>query len=277
MRKQGQSQLDYLWVNYGNRFVSDTLEKGSIPTSELLQQLVTGISNDSVNTIKVIGDKLVGNNKSGNPIFSIDISEITTGGRAITNFGKRYITYEDINNGCEYPKDTPVYFLRFSDDSELLAKIDEYKGQETNSVILNISKNLISADLKINNEDSIVPIKETFKGIKADLKIDPNIESIKLTKELEGLKAKIILDNEGRSLKFKYLTLSDYLNIENPDSTTVYFIKDKKYFYFGKYIIGQGSVNLDNYYTKQEIDNNLATKQYVDDLLSDIGLNWKSI
>lgn len=278
-RLPGQSQLDYLWSNYGSYFVSDSLEEGSIPSSQLLQEITSNISDNAVNSLKVINGELVGSNIKGEQIFSIDISEFVTGGRSIVSFGKRYIADEDIANGCTYPKDTPVYSLRFSDDSELIAPIDQYQGVETNSIVVSIDNNQVSSSLKINNSNSIVPIKETANGIQADLKISSKVESIQLTKELEGLKAKILLDNAGRTLKFKLLTQSDY-DVLDPDTTTIYFIEGQSYFYFGSYLIGDGSTNLDNYYTKTEIDNlqsDLASKQYVDEQLSDIGLGWKSI
>lgn len=246
IREQGQSQLDYLWVNYGK-----PLELNKILTIEQIQELVNGVSDSSVTNIQVINNQLVGYNQKGDKIFSINIQDIN---KTPISFSKRYITQEDIDTGCTYKKGTSVYSLLFSDGSELIVKIDEYQGEITNSINITVSNNTISGKLRIDNGTSVIPLKETNNGVVADLKISSDTESIEFTKELDGLKAKIILDNEGKSLKFKYLTLDNYLAIEDPDPTTVYFIQGKKYFYFGRYAIGNGETNLDDYYTKDEID-----------------------
>ena len=276
-RRTGQSQLDYLWTNYGGYSVSSVLEENSIPTTELLQKLVDNLKQESLNSIKVVGDRLVGTNSDGEILFTIDIDDITTTGKSLTNFGKRYITNVDVENGCELPEESPVYFIRFSDNTELIAPIDQYCGIETNSVVVTIDSNQIYANVKINNQDSIVTLNETAQGLQADLKVSSDEDSIQLTKELEGLKAKILLDNAGRVLKFKLMSLDEYQNLPIKDTTTVYFLRNKKYFYFGEYLIGEGASNLDDYYTKQEIDDNIATKQYVQDSLADVGMNWKSV
>lgn len=276
-RRPGQSQLDYLWTNYGGYSVSSVLEENSIPTTELLQKLVDNLKQESLNSIKVVGDRLVGTNSDGKILFTIDIDDITTTGKSLTNFGKRYITNVDVENGCEFPEESPVYFIRFSDNTELIAPIDQYCGIETNSVVVTIDSNQIYANVKINNQDSIVTLNETAQGLQADLKVSSDEDSIQLTKELEGLKAKILLDNAGRVLKFKLMSLDEYQNLPIKDTTTVYFLRNKKYFYFGEYLIGEGASNLDDYYTKQEIDDNIATKQYVQDSLADVGINWKSV
>lgn len=276
-RRPGQSQLDYLWTNYGGYSVSSVLEENSIPTTELLQKLVNNLKQESLNSIKVVGDRLVGTNSDGEILFTIDIDDITTTGKSLTNFGKRYITNVDVENGCELPEESPVYFIRFSDNTELIAPIDQYCGIETNSVVVTIDSNQIYANVKINNQDSIVTLNETAQGLQADLKVSSDEDSIQLTKELEGLKAKILLDNAGRVLKFKLMSLDEYQNLPIKDTTTVYFLRNKKYFYFGEYLIGEGASNLDDYYTKQEIDDNIATKQYVQDSLADVGMNWKSV
>lgn len=276
-RIPGQSQLDYLWTNYGGYSVSSVLEENSIPTTELLQKLVDNLKQESLNSIKVVGDRLVGTNSDGEILFTIDIDDITTTGKSLTNFGKRYITNVDVENGCELPEESPVYFIRFSDNTELIAPIDQYCGIETNSVVVTIDSNQIYANVKINNQDSIVTLNETAQGLQADLKVSSDEDSIQLTKELEGLKAKILLDNAGRVLKFKLMSLDEYQNLPIKDTTTVYFLRNKKYFYFGEYLIGEGASNLDDYYTKQEIDDNIATKQYVQDSLADVGMNWKSV
>lgn len=250
VRSPGQSQLDFLWVNYGG-----PLEQDLIPSIDQLQKLLNGLSDSSITNIRVVNNKLVGYNKNNEEVFSVDIEDIN---KTPVSFTKRYITQEDIDKGCTYKKGTPVYSIIFSDNSELIAKIDEYQGDITNSIDIRVSDHIISGKLRVNNDKSLVLLKETNDGIVGDLKISPNVESIELTRELEGLKAKIILDNKGKTLKFKYLTLTDYLAIENPDPTTVYFIQGKKYFYFGRYAIGNGETNLDDYYTKDEIDAKLA-------------------
>lgn len=276
-RLPGQSQLDYLWVNYGSYSVSNTIEEDSIPTTALLTQLVNKVSDDSVNSLSVVGNNLVGTNISGGQLFSLDISELTTGGKSIVEFGKRYITEEDVNNGIDIPVNTPVYFLKFSDGTQLVTEISDYKGVETSSIVINIRDTTVQASLKINNEDSITPIIETDKGVKVDLKLSPQDSSVQLSKQLDGLKAQIILDNQGRELKFKLLSLSEYLSLSTKDTTTVYFIEGEQYFYFGEYLIGNESTNLDNYYTKDEINNlhsNLVTEQKLNDTLSELGMDW---
>lgn len=275
-RKPGQSQLDYLWENYGSRFVSDKLESDSIPSGELLQSIVQDINDSSITDFNVINGQLIGYNKKGERVSFVNLSDL---GKVPISFQKRYITQEDIDNGCTYKKGTPVYSLLFSDKTELIAKIDEYQGDITNSIALEVSGNTISGKLRIDNGKSVVLLKETVGGIVADLKISSDDESVQLTKEFDGLKAKILLDNEGRTLKFKYLTLSDYLAIEEPDSTTIYFIKGKKYFYFGKYAVGTGETNLDNYYTKDEIDAKLKVLDPSDtgELLLQVQKNTKDL
>lgn len=271
-RKPGQSQLDYLWTNYGYYSVSDKLEDETIPSSKLLKNIAEQISNESLTDIKIINNYLVGFNKLGDDIFSLDITDIISKGKTIVEFGKKYV-----EENSKYEVGTPVYFLKFSDDSELIVPIDNYSGSETKSIVVTLKNDQIFANLKINNQNTIVPIMQTDNGIRAELLISEDQESIQLTKDLEGLKAKIILDNSGLSLKFKYLSLEDYNSLEQKDPTTVYFIKDKSYFYFGENIIGKEQTTLDNYYTKQEIDENLATKEYISEQLSNAGFSWKSI
>lgn len=275
-RKPGQSQLDYLWSNYGQYSVSDVLEADTIPTSGLLQNLVDKLSSGTVESLKVVNGVLVGININNEQTFSLDISEITNNGRTITNFGRRYITSSDVDNGCSYPINTPVYYIKFSDDAEFIAQIDSYEGYETNSIVITINNGQVSGKLKINNEDSVVTLEESKKGVKADLKISKAEEGeITLSKELDGLKAKINLDG-NRSLKFKMLPLNEYLYLTEKDETTVYFIEGKNYFYFGENLIG--SVNLDEYFTKDEMnDIKSELEKYIDDSLSDVGINWNFI
>lgn len=261
-RVQGQSQLDYLWVNFGPYSISKTFEENSIPTSKSVKDIVDTLQTDAVHSIKTVGKELICSNINGEVLSRINISDLINQGKTVIEFGRKYITDESV----EYPSGTPVYFIKFSDGTELLTEIDQYSGKNTDSISVNVDDNQIQANLKINNENSLIPILETEKGIKADLKVSNEDSSVKLSKELEGLKAKIVLDNEGRILKFKLLSLREYLDLANPDKTTVYFIKDRRYFYFGSNLIGDGTTDFDSYYTKDEVDNKFATKDQLNDI-----------
>lgn len=258
-RVPGQSQLDYLWTNFGPYAVSNVVSDDNIPTTKFVTDLINTIQFDAISSLQVINGYLVGFNQSNEEVFRIDVTEITTNGKSITNFGKRYITEEDVNNGISLPLDSPVYYIRFSDGTELVSQIDTYQGFETDTAVITINdQGQISSNVKLDNEGTVVTLSASTKGIKADIKVVNNEGGIQLTKELEGLKAQIILSNPDKILKFKYLTQQSYSELTNVDETTVYFIEGKQYFYFGNHQIGgSGSVDLSEYYTKAEVDNKL--------------------
>lgn len=270
-RKPGQSQLDYLWTNFGGYSVSSTLEEDTIPTADALQALVKSVSDTALSSLKVVNGFLIGTNSEGQELSRIDMTEFASGGKNVIEFGKRYITAEDA--GIRYEEGTPVYFLKFSDNTELVTPIDQYSGAATSSVIVRVTaNNQIQANVRINNIDSIVPLTETISGLKADLQISAQNESILLSKELDGLRAKIKL-NDSKDLKFKLLTAADFESLVQKDNTTIYLLEDKNYFYFGDTLIG--NINADQFYTKEDINNIFATKESVDNL--EVGMSWNNL
>ena len=123
-RKPGQSQLDYLWVNFGNYSITNNTKEDysqTIPSTELVLELLKNLSSQSVGSITIVDNKLTGSSVDGNQIFSIDISSLLTIS-PISGFGRRYITEEDKDS--EYPIGTYCYYIKLSNGIEFLAPID---------------------------------------------------------------------------------------------------------------------------------------------------------
>lgn len=188
-RAPKQSQLDYLWVNFGNYSVSSDGKSGTIPTYDLIAELLESIKNDALHELKVIGSYLIGNNLLNEEIFRIDISQLTSNGNSVVKFGKRYV--EEGDSQIQFEVGTPIYYIQLSDGTELATAIEGeiYTGSETNTVVVNVQDSKIYANLKINNGDSVVTLNETSKGVQADLKLNEEDSLIKLTKSSKGLKA----------------------------------------------------------------------------------------
>lgn len=188
-RAPKQSQLDYLWVNFGNYSVSSNGESGTIPTYDLIADLLESIKNDALHELKVVGSKLIGYNLLNEEIFKVDISQLTSSGNSIIAFGKRYV--EEGDSQIQFEVGTLIYYIKLSDGTELATAIEGevYTGSETNTIVVNVSDSKIYANLKINNGDSVVTLNETSKGIQADLKLNEEDSLIKLTKSSKGLKA----------------------------------------------------------------------------------------
>lgn len=200
-RAPKQSQLDYLWVNFGDYSVSTSTVNGiipsnTIPSAELVSNLLENIKNSSLNNLKVINNKLIGYNINNEKIFEIDITQLSQGGSSIVEFGKRYVTEEDTD--IQFPVGTPIYYIELSDGRQLAVEASEggvlYTGAETKSIVVNIQDGQISANLKLDNTDSVINLSETSKGLKADLKIDDN-SPIKLIKHDGVLKAEMDTDS----------------------------------------------------------------------------------
>lgn len=201
-REPKQSQLDYLWANFGKYSVQTSDSDKQIPTIGLVYELLEGIRNQAVHSLKIVGKYLIYYNINGNEICKIDISELQNGegssespvsGNTIESFGIRYITNTDVSNGCQFSEGTSVRYLRLSDGREFITGADGYSGIETNSVIVTIEGNQISAKLKLDNEDTVIELSESGKGLKANLKIDDE-SLIKFTKGTKGLKAEMDTD-----------------------------------------------------------------------------------
>lgn len=188
-REPKQSQLDYLWKNFGEYSVSTSEYDKQIPTLGLVQELLDTIRNQALHSLQVVGYKLIGTNINGNKLCEIDISQLTSDGRSIVEFGKRYV--KDTDKEIQHPVGTPIYYIKLADGTELAVEANEggivYSGSETSTVVINIEEGQIRANLKTDNEDSVINLSESSKGLRADLIIDPE-SNVKATKTANGLK-----------------------------------------------------------------------------------------
>lgn len=279
MRQKGQSQLDYLWANFGSFAVSDNFTdnpEGTILSQKALEGFIK--ETNGIDDLKIVetneGPKLVAYT-NGVEVANLSIPS----GVSIQAFGRRTITQADKNKGCALDLGTQVYYIMLSNGNEYLTPT--VTGKDTKSIALSLVENAIYADLKINNQDSIVELNTTPEGIQARLRISNDSSSIILSEDVKGLRGDIVLNGANKFLQFSLVTLEEYNSLPEKDETTMYFIKGKPFFYFGDTLMmgeTSGTVDLDNYYNKQDIDqllSNYVTHPYLQGKLDE--LNWNNI
>lgn len=166
-RKPGQSQLDYLWVTFGNYTVSSNLkEEDSIPTSELVSELLESVKKEAIHSLKIVGSRLIGYSISGTQIVSIDLPSASG---SITDFGKRQVTAEDVANGCHFKEGQTVYYIEMGDGSLLMAEAEDSELVTRLSVELKELKTTVIENANalsiINSEDEnqVGSLKNTLK------------------------------------------------------------------------------------------------------------------
>lgn len=277
------SQLDYLWVNYSDFSVSNTPTDN--PNTILTQEAVLSIIKEfgDISSVDVVLKGglyyLVVTDSSGAIVNEKPIPS----GISIQSFTKRTVTQSDRDKGCELPLNSLVYAILLSDGNEYLAPISTYKGYESRTIITSIINDSIYAELKINNQSSIVSLLDTSDGLSANLKLAQG--GIQFTETPDGLQGDVILQNSDKFVKFCLLTIEEYEQLSNDnqvDDTTMYFIEGARFFYWGKYLMmgSESSIVLDNYYTKQEVDqklNQYVTKDYLQTELDKVTINWNEL
>ena len=181
-RKPGQSQLDYLWVNYAEFSVSK--EPTENPDQILTQGAINSILQEfhGVSSVKVIEEednKILEVKNSDGKVFTYPLPASIT----ITSFTKRQITQADRNKGCALSLNTWVYAIMLSDGNEYIAPIDKYIGNSSEAIIVDVLENVIYAELKISNRNSIVSLGIFDDGLSADLNISKDTEGISFEKK----------------------------------------------------------------------------------------------
>lgn len=266
-RIQGQSQLDYLWVNFGNVNVSSTLTnnpENTLLTQKAIQQFV----NSGINDIKVItkdNNNYLDSYDSSGQLIS---SQLLPSGISIKSFGTRNITQTDIDKGTDLPLNTSVYSIVLTNGNEYLTPKDTYVGKDTSSIVLNILNNTISAELRLSSNPSIVSLENTDNGLRANLNLSDN-SSIKFKEDTDGYEGGIVLENTDKFIKFCLISSEEYAALaDNVNDTTVYFISGSNYFYFGKTKMISSGISEE--YLNDKINNSIDNKL-------EQTLNWNNI
>lgn len=284
-KSQGVSQLDYLWANFGDFSVAKipTDNPDDILTQGAVKSIIADLS--GISSVQVVYEDGVAYLVVTDTFGVVLSKDPIPSGISISAFGKRQITQSDINKGCELPLGTYVYYIQLSNGNEYLAPADHYTGYTSSTIITDIVDNAIHAELKINNQESIVSLSSTDDGLNADLNLSTTTDGVILSKLNDGLQGNVVLQNSDKFIKFSLLTLEQYEQLSTDgliDDTTMYFIKNARYFYFGQYLMmgSEGSIVLDDYYTKQDIEDKLSnyvTKEELQTELDKTTLSWNNI
>lgn len=225
-RERKQSQLDYLWVNFGERGVAtspDSATLDSIPSYGLVQELIDGLCAKAIGSVKQEGSTIVVKSIDGVVQNTIDLGSSSI---SIKEYGKRQIQQDDIDNrNCPYPLYQPVYYVKLSDDVELVAPI--YTGGENNIIRNTILEGTIYSELKFSSS---------------------KIKGVVFSSEDDGLSGKVVFNNDP-SKQLQFVILKDEEEYQNTvkDNHTLYFLKSQPYMYFGTNRIGSNAdVDLSN-------------------------------
>lgn len=242
-RPSGMSQLDYLWINYGNYKVQNT--PSSIPQDNVIltEKALTNFINASpgISSLQLRDHptnqdmyELIGYANDGSVLTSVQIPKVVS----IESFTYRTITQEDIEQDSPYPLDSPVLSLVLSTGEEFVVDLRKIilTPSTTNTIETKIDNNVISSNLKIdssNNYLSPVQLKTSTNGIYADIKLSSTTNAgVQIIKEGDQLAGRIPIGNTGKYLKVDSITYEQYQLLQTPDPSTLYIITNQPYIYF---------------------------------------------
>lgn len=229
MLEPKQSKLDYLWENFGERGVvtsPDSVSEDSIPSYGLIQELLNSLCSKAVGSVTKEQNSLIIKSVEGREINRIKLENIPD--VVIDAFGRRKVTQKDIDNSCPYPLDSYIYYIRLNNGIEYTAPTHVYEAGITKTI-----RNTILDDT-----------------IYSDLKISEKVKGVIFTKEEDGIAGRVYLEGATQGIQFAVLTKDEYDSIIK-DTYTLYFIKDKPYFYFGQKRLGSDSLeDLEEIYSR---------------------------
>lgn len=259
-RPRNMSQLDYLWTTYGSYEVSNKIDtENTIPTSTAIKEYISdiGAGITELDTEKVPDNKIkiLGKTPDGEELTSILIDEDTK----ILGFKRHTITQEDIDSGWGTAIGEEWILLETSIGNFKIPIEDLIiKGQESDTIINQAKDGKIVSSIKINNPiiNKSVTLKTTSDGLWADLILNPDTESkVLIIKSDKGVECKFNWLGTNIPVGFKVFNTFDEYQLETTESGVIYLVKDVKSIYFNGIKFSSVGVDLQDYYTKEEVYN----------------------
>lgn len=228
---KGMSQLDYLWLNFGNKTVKSTSSEDAILTETAIVNLVRDITKNNISNLIYEKDpdnkgmmRMIGKNSQGSQVVVLRIPEEIH----VVSVENRKVTQEDLDNGYKGKIGQDVLVMTMNNDSQLLVNMNYTKGGETNSIVNNVVDGVMKSHLKVDDTRGSISIKETSNGVYAEPKLSKQTTGVFIEQADDGLLAKIPIGTSGKDLKVDMKTYSEYLALIEPAQDTMYFITDKK-------------------------------------------------
>lgn len=249
-RPLGMSQLDYLWVNFGNKTITSEISQqpsdDNILSEKAIASLIQNLQNSGVYIHSLMFDE--------DPLdptmmrltaLSLDGSIITPVIRIpkevhLSKFVGRTVTQVDVDNGCTYPVGSKILAITLTNGEEHIVSLEELNlvltGGITDTIITEVNQGVVHSNLKIdrgNNTLSVVKLNKTGEGLYGTLNISSDNTGVDINNDNGALKINIPIGSTGYNLKVDNKTLDEYLNIPFKDPGTLYFISDRPYIYLG--------------------------------------------
>lgn len=145
-REPKQSQLDYLWVNFGKLTVPKEIEQGTLITAEQVEEREAYF----ISKLSLEGQKLVGSNNQGTKLTEV-LLPITSGGLIVGSESDSLII--EIKDGIISGK------LKIDDSESLITLVETDKGLKIDDggLFTTISEDITQLKLDVqNNKDSLI-------------------------------------------------------------------------------------------------------------------------
>lgn len=244
-RPKHMTQLDWLWFNY--KYFNVQNEPSEIPSDRIIltEQAITNLVRRATGggITKLILEenpdapeqmRLVGYAVNGEALTMVTMPKE----EHIISFANRQVTQVDVDNNCGYVAGTEVLAITTNLGKTYMVSLGDLNlqlsGKETDTVLAEVNKGVITANVKIDeniNSQSAVELKTTNKGIYSQLKIDDSATGVKLEITEKGLKASLPVTGSGVPIQFAQLTMDEYMALETPVENTIYFITDQPFIY----------------------------------------------
>lgn len=263
-RPSGMSQLDYLWVNFGNRTILDGTQSDpdGFVTGAVLDEALKKCTGGGITTLKLSPKpeddtklELVGIGSTGALLSIVEFDKEDH----ITGLGIINSTQIEVDNEICENIDEPLLVITMMSGKKFYQALTQFKytGVETNSIKTQVNGSRIAAHLKIDEsiETPLVDVKVTKDGLKVDLLLkDPEQgQQLKLIRTSDGLDTKYTWD-DGNNILFQCLTFNEYKLLKTKDPGKIYFIPDAMCIYLNGIRYGD-NLSLQDTDTIQMINN----------------------